>query len=240
MEIINKQTLSVFVATVIFNFTLHAQGDQIDHPVKVAGAMRNVMWEGKLSGVIDIDTISGRKQLYGIGPVEYLTGEILIADGKAYKATVVDDTTMRVEETFEIKAPFFVYAQVSRWKEQLLPDSVQNLVQMEAYISKARKNTEPFAFRVVGEAETASIHIVNLPKGTKVNAPDDVRIGQVDYILRNEEVMLVGFYSTQHQGIFTHHDSFIHIHLLTASQSKLGHLDQIKFRIGSAKLYLPE
>jgi acetolactate decarboxylase len=43
----------------------------------VAGAMKNVMWKGQLFGTIDLDTIFNKQHLYGLGPVEYLTGELL-------------------------------------------------------------------------------------------------------------------------------------------------------------------
>jgi acetolactate decarboxylase len=43
--------------------------------VNIVGAMRNVMWKGQLQGSINLDTISDRKNLYGLGPVEGLAGE---------------------------------------------------------------------------------------------------------------------------------------------------------------------
>ena len=98
-----------------------------DTTVQVIGAMRNVMWKGELHGTIALDTIQNKEHLYGLGPVEYLAGELLIIDGKSYKSTVVADTEMRVEETFDAKAPFFVYANVPNWKEQHLPDSVRTI-----------------------------------------------------------------------------------------------------------------
>ena len=68
-----------------------------DTTVQVIGAMRNVMWKGELHGTIALDTIQNKEHLYGLGPVEYLAGELLIIDGKSYKTTVVADTEMRVD-----------------------------------------------------------------------------------------------------------------------------------------------
>ena len=86
---------------------------------------------GQLYGNINLDTIGNKINLYGLGPVEYLAGEILIIDGKSYKSTVVTDTTMKVEETYNIKAPFFGYANVAKWTEQTLPDSILTIQQLE-------------------------------------------------------------------------------------------------------------
>ena len=81
------------------------------------------------------------------------------------------------------------------------------------------------------------IHVQNLPEGTKVSSPEEAHQGQTNFTLKNEQVEIVGFFSTEHQGIFTHHDSYLHMHLLTTDESKMGHLDQVEST--EMKLYLP-
>ncbi len=167
------------------------------HPagaVSVVGAMKNVMWKGQLGRTIDLDTISNREHLYGLGPAEYLSGELLIIDGRSYKSTVDTDTTMKIEETFKAGAPFFVYGNVDRWTEHDVPDSVRTLPQFEGYLDRMTTNaTRPFAFRLTGTVEAATIHIVNLPPGATVSSPDDSHRGRRIYTLRNEPSEIVGF-----------------------------------------------
>jgi len=64
--------------------TSQKQEPKTESTVQISGAMRNVMWKGELFGTIDCDTIADKTHLYGLGPVEYLTGEILIIDGVGY------------------------------------------------------------------------------------------------------------------------------------------------------------
>jgi acetolactate decarboxylase len=64
-------------------------------------------------------------------------------------------------------------------------------------------------------------------------------VGKTNYEIKQQEVMLVGFFSTEHKTIFTHHDTFLHIHLITEDKTKMGHLDEIKIAKGSAILFLP-
>ena len=71
--------------------------------VTAIGAMRNVMQKGQLYGTLHVDTIPNKNHLYGLGPLEYLTGEVLIVDGHAYKSTVKNDSGMLVEESFDCK-----------------------------------------------------------------------------------------------------------------------------------------
>ncbi|MEJ8800408.1 acetolactate decarboxylase [Pontibacter sp. H249] len=245
---INKQVMQLLGLAGILGFISCSTSDQHAEtavatatPVQVTGAMRNVMWKGELQGTIALDTIQPKEHLYGLGPMEYLAGELLVADGKVYQSTVLTDSTMKVEEVQQAKAPFFVYGNVPQWHEQALPDSIQSIKQLENYLDQVTQNSQrPFAFRLKGEIQSATIHIVNLPEGTKVSSPDEAHQGQVNYQLDNEQVEIVGFFSTEHKAVFTHHDTYLHMHLITADKTKMGHLDEVKLRSGVIKLYLPE
>lgn len=219
------------------SYTLKAQVGS----VQVVGAMKNVMREGKLFGVINIDTISKKSKLYGLGPVEYLSGELLIVDGITYKSTVINKEQMKVEEMRSVKAPFFVYSNQIEWDSILVPATVSNLQELEKFIDERTQSTnEPFAFKLKGIIPIAKIHIVNLPSGTKINKPDDTKKGQMNYEIRNEKSTIIGFFSRTHQSIFTHHDTYMHMHLITDDKQKMGHLDDLRFTNTTPILYLPK
>jgi acetolactate decarboxylase len=208
--------------------------------IKIAGAMKNVMWKGKLGGIINLDTISNKKGLYGLGPVSYLTAELLIVDGKTYLSRVIDSATMSVEENSKVEAPFFVYGNANEWQKEKLPADVTDIASLEKFIDgKTKDFKRPFIFKLKGTVNSADIHIQNLPKGTMVSSPDEAHSGQVNYDLENEEVEIIGFFSTEHQAVFTHHDSYMHMHLITEDRSKMGHLDKVEFKDGEVELYLP-
>lgn len=208
--------------------------------VRVVGEMRNVMWKGELSGNIYLDTIAKKKDLYGLGPLENLAGEIVIVDGKAYKSTVVSGTSMKVEETYDIRAPFFGYANIPKWTYRSLPDTVRTIGDLERYLDATTKDhARPFMFRLIGTVEKAKIHIVNLPEGSTVRSPAEAHEGQVTYHLANAQSEIIGFFSTQHKSIFTHHDTFIHMHLITTDRQSMGHLDEMLIKKGTMNLWLP-
>ncbi len=241
----NKLLISLMAINSIFMCFLLLLGSVIHSigqtkKVHISGAMRNVMMKGELQATIDLDTIRNKEHLYGLGPLEYLRGEILVKDGVAYKGTV-DASPMQVEKSFDVKAPFFVYANIDQWKEYGLPDSVHTLSQLDAHLDHISVNrSRPFAFKLVGNVIEADIHLVNLPANTKVNSPADAHLGQRDFKLQQKEVEMIGFFSTQHKAIFTHHDSNIHVHLITADEKTMGHLDAVRFDAKNIKLYLPE
>jgi acetolactate decarboxylase len=210
-----------------------------DSLVSVSGAMKNVMKRGELGATIHLDTLNHKIGLYGVGPLAYLRGEIMIYNGDCYISRVTEDSMMKVVSSHEASAPFFVYSRVQEWDSFPMPNTIQNTRQLENYIdSLSKARSRPFAFRMEGRVEQAQIHVQNLPKGSSVSSPEEAHRGQVKYKLEQEKVFITGFFSTQHQGIFTHHDSYLHMHLLTADKQKMGHLDQAEW--GRMQLYLPK
>lgn len=230
----------VILLVLISFFRVKESFAQQSNVVKITGEMRNVMQKGQLYATINLDTISDKKHLYGLGPVENLLGELLTIDGRSYVSTVTSDSTMKVEETFKIGAPFYGYANISNWKEQTIPDSILTIQSLEGYLDVLSKaDDKPYIFKLIGTVESAKIHVVNLPKGEQVNSPSDTQKGQVSYRIQNEEVEIIGFFSRQHQSIFTHHDTYLHLHLITKDRLKMGHLDELLLKKQSSKLYLP-
>ena len=162
--------------------------------IEIVGAMKNVMWKGELASSINLDTISDKNGLYGLGPVSYLTGELLINNGKSYVSKVTSDSTMTVEKTFKTSAPFFVYGNVTEWNEIDLPSDVKTIQDLEKLIDdKTTEFKRPFAFKLIGQVSSAIIHIQNLPEGIKVSSPDEAHQGQTNYNIANENAEIIGF-----------------------------------------------
>jgi acetolactate decarboxylase len=235
-----KLSIILIGYTVLLMTNSYATARQADSGVKIIGAMKNVMWNGQLYGNIYLDTIADKQHLYGLGPVEYLSGELLIFDGSSYKSTVLSEMTMKVEETYKVQAPFFGYENIDKWEEQRLPDSVQTMKQLEVYLDRITGSARrPFMFKIASTVDEATIHIVNLPQGTIVKSPNDAHLGQTNFSLKDEEVDILGFFSTDHKAVFTHHDTYLHMHLITSDRKKMGHLDYVFFKKGTIKLFLP-
>ena len=175
-----------------------------------------------------------------MGPLSYLQGELLIHAGRVYVSKVVNDSVMAVEVNAAVSAPFLVYSRVREWQVLQVPDTLTDLKGLEAYLDQiTRDRKRPFAFQLVGPVAEARIHVQNLPPGTTVSSPAEAHQGQTDYIIRDTPAEIIGFFSTAHQGVFTHHDSYVHAHLLTADRRWMGHLDAVTFVGEGMRLYLP-
>lgn len=208
---------------------------------QIAGEMRKVMREGELGPVIAIDTISNAAHLYGLGPAEYLSGEIMVLDGEGYLSTVKDGA-IEVTETLNIKAPFFGYARIESWKEVDIPDTIASLKQLERFLTEnTSQEMNPFFFKVTATVDSANFHVMALPKGTPITSPQEAHtLGRKDFQVQGKEAELLGFFSTEHQAVFTHHDTFVHIHLLMDDLKEMGHLDALWIRKGTARLFVPQ
>lgn len=230
-----KQLLLFF--SIISTNLLSAQNSE----VKVQGAMKNVMRKGELHGTIKLDTIQSKSNLYGLGPLEYLKGELLIYNGISYVSKVGANGKVLMEKTYQVQAPFFVYANVESWIEIKIPQKVRTIQQLEKFLDEYTKNMKrPFAFRLEGEFELVNFHIQNLPDNSIVSSPEDAHVGQSKYSRMPVKGKILGFFSTEHQTIFTHHDSYIHMHFVNESETEMGHIDDLKLNPkGKIKLYLP-
>lgn len=104
--------------------------------------MKNVMWNGQLQGTIHLDCISNKQNLYGWSPIEYLNGEALIYDGIAYRSKVVNDPQIEVVTDYDIKAPFFTYANIKDREAYALPNHVLSLHNLEKHLDSLTQNSE--------------------------------------------------------------------------------------------------
>lgn len=221
----SERSLSLLYSVAFLVSALSAQNG----PVIATGAIRNTMFNGQLAGLIDLDSIA-KPGTFGIGPLEYLLGEVLLFDGMVFVSAMEKNLDMHVVQRTEVRAPFFVHQHVGEWATVELPDSVMDLHTLDAFLS-ARFATigTPFAFRISGVMASTDIHIMDVPMGTEVNNPDDAHRHNKDHHLADSAMDLIGFFSTKHKAVFTHHDTNIHVHAITVERNWMGHVEDVHF-----------
>ena len=102
------RTIKYFISLIFLTFLNSCNYNTNINNVKVIGKMSDVMWEGKLEGLISTDTIS-LKGTYGLGPLENLNGEVLVFDGTTYISGINSNEKLYVNKAEAAKSPFFVY-----------------------------------------------------------------------------------------------------------------------------------
>lgn len=202
---------------------------------KNIGILREIMHQGKYEARVAIDTLD-KTNLYAVGALETLSGELTIVNGKVF-ATKVQDDSIQLIPMKEAKATLFVYARVQVW-DTLTIDSSNDLEQTITEIVESRNYDKPFPFLVKGSPNSVVYHVVNFDP---VNGDFSKHKEGAKYdTLTNEAVQLLGFYSTNAKGLYTHHTTNMHVHLVNESGAKSGHLEEVDFTNQSFHLLIPK
>jgi len=216
-----------------------------DNLVKYSGKMSKIGQESRVDAEIMIDSIKG-KHLYAIGPVENLRGEIIVWDNKPFVAAITEDKRPYLQKNVkQLKAIFLVYADIEKWDTVLLTNKISSLKELEKAITNAAylhgtDTSTAFPFLILGKVKEGTGHIMFKDTSIIDITPAALKEANHKNTFNNQLVQMLGFYSQHHQTIFTHHDSFLHIHYRMANKYQAGHLDMVSFIEGvPVKLLLP-
>lgn len=209
--------------------------------VKVIGALRNIMMDGDLSAYVKLDTLT-KTNLYALGPVADLKGELMIMDGKVYSSEK-KGTSLKNKKDRVSYAAMLVYSRVENWKPVSVNAKVENYAALEKLI-KATAESEgydiekPFVFRISATPTAMDFHVIDWEKGTEHTMENHKQFAYKG-VVRGKPVEFLGFYSTRHKSIFTHHTTNMHVHTLEKKSGTVGHLDNVQFN-GTITVFLPQ
>lgn len=207
------------------------------------GEQREIFKSGRADASISLTELSGLADLYALGPVAGLDGEITIFNSRAYVCQVRGDAdAYTVDRTFSHGAIFLAWAQMREWEDLQVPESVPDYRALEAFVMQAARTQGidldvPFPFLMSGRAHEIVWHInVDRTDGRPITR-ELFRKSKQPYILRRESVDIFGVYSDRHGGVFIGEDMKIHIHFVSRDTAATGHIDDIA--PGSLTLRLP-
>lgn len=157
----------------------------------------------------------------------------MIWDGMALVSRV-EDGAVATSTDFKGGAAFLVYAQVRDWQSVEIPADLEGSQELELFIRRAAADagvdvSRPFPFLISGTPELVKFHVVD-KKDDLPHSPEEHERIKVPFELGDTMVEIVGFYSETHQGIFTHHDSNVHMHVRTLDNRTAGHVDELWIR----------
>lgn len=86
------------------------------------------------------------------------------------------------------------------------------------------RHIQPFPFKLEGVLDSVDYHIL-VPK-THGQAQAGHGHGAKKISGRNSDAEIIGFFSKNHEGVFTHKGSFAHLHVVERN-GQSGHVDEI-------------
>lgn len=172
------------------------------------GMARNVMMGTDLSPQVQLDSLLERPHLYALGPVDDLQGELMVVDGRA-RASVVVKGKQELRDASKMRAPFLVYSYVPAWTEIKLAAPIESADMLEQLLAKyAQAHGIPagtaFPFRLTGVFDEVKYHVIMRNKNEKQHAHEAHNKAKQHFVETEVAGELLGFFSTQHEGVFTH------------------------------------
>lgn len=220
------------LSPLLIGFLLFALQSCSDKPydVKVAGNVKDVMHGKSLENHIRLDTILA-PGIYGVGPNENLRGEITVVDGVPYVSTV-ENGKMVTRIDSSVSAPFFVYSpfkyrkvrETVSWRS--VKDIENTLKRLKGYFNIPKNQAFPFV--VEAEFSKIQLHVIMRDPNEKEHSHEAHKEAKVPFKYKSIRGRLIGFYSTEHEGVFTHEGSHIHVHFLSNDGKITGHLDNLR------------
>lgn len=196
------------------------------------------MREGDLTTHAEIGNDVRVESLIAVGPLERLSGEITVSEGRCSIAQVVDGN-VQTSSNCLVKAPFLVWSNPKAFVPIANSISVVSLGQLNSEIESILKGgrvdpSRAIPLKVRGRFKSVRYHVLNLPAGYvgKMSHSEHSKIKRSFTFDTPEAVELVGFFSNQHHGVFVHHGESLHLHMVNRDGSKSGHVEDFEVSSG--------
>lgn len=229
-----------YIITSMFIFLMLACSSPESMQVRIFGEMRQIMMKGNLSATVRLDTLKG-KDLYGIGVREELSGEIIMLDNQVYITSVADSASLSTSRSADVSAALFIATDVAHWQRTPAIERVENFTSLDSIIEQVAiargiNPEKPIAFKIEVVEGTVDGHVIHWKPGI-VHTHENHKQFAIRKTLTGRS-QLLGFFSKHHQGIFTHHSTFTHIHALGEGGDPVLHVDQLN--ISKLNFYFPK
>jgi len=204
-----------------------------------------MLHEGKAGAVVALDSLLPNHELYAVGALADLSGEVTIVGGRVYLSYPDGSEDVRTETTTKTNAgaALLVTSMVAAWDSVRITEPI-SFEDLDEKIGKLAASAgidvdERFPFLLSGELEDLQWHVID---GRKIasgeSSHEDHHAAAIHLKLGRTRATLVGFYSDKDQGVFTHMGSRTHIHCALDEPLSTGHVGHVTIPVG-ATLMIP-
>lgn len=210
-----------------------------DGQVRVYGALREMFHEDRIGPRVSLAEMLPSDDLYAVGALAELAGEVTILGGEAHLARP-EGGSARTERRArsDAEATLLVAANVPAWRSAAIERAIgfDEIDTRIAELAEAAGMTldERFPFLLEGEFEDLRWHVIDGRRltGEETSHRDHLAAAVLTQRDRTPAV-LVGFYSEDDQGVFTHMGSRTHIHCVVEDPLAAGHVDHVVVPAGT-------
>ena len=212
-----------------------------DGEVKVHGALRAMLHEGKTDAAVSLSTVLPDPDLFALGALAGLAGEVTVLGGTAYLTYPqgTDQARTEMAASSDAGAALLVAARVPDWRTVRM-SSGTSFAELDEAIAKLAESVgwgadARYPFLMEGEFEALRFHVIDgtrLPAGG--GAHGDHATASVQLERPRAAARVLGFYSPRDEGIITHMGSRTHLHCVLEEPLASGHVDHLVVPAGTA------
>jgi alpha-acetolactate decarboxylase len=213
--------------------------------VETFGSLRDIIHAGRLEGRAALSAALSRPHAYALGALARLDGEFVIVDGKVWETRPGERGSLRATAyaARADSAALMVVSHVTGWHDIPVMRAIPIQALQETLAARATllglPRSGPFPFLIEGPVTGLRWHVADGRLLARGPSSHEAHLKASVHGARDSiSVTLVGFYSDHHQGVFTHHDSQVHMHVLLAAEAIAAHVDSVCVSPG-AVLRLP-
>lgn len=224
--------IQIVVATIVAsvtNMAANANGREITN----YGHYKKMIHMKKTKGVINLRNAIPSVNSYAVGAIQQGLGEITVLNGKVWLDYGKDGignslNTIPADE----KAALLAVSQVKEWQNSNIHNALSKEELFEAILKKAKErglnSKKPFPFLLEGNFRKLLIHVINGQNPKFGGHGGKVKLFYQEKEEReNQEATIVGFYSANSQGVYTHPGESWHLHAVIRDENIGAHVDDI-------------
>ena len=209
---------------------------------RVFGTLHALMHEGKTGPEVALSSIAPGPPAYAVGALSELRGEVTVLDDVVWLAYPNDDGTARVTKvrTTGEQAALLVTANVAAWRRipiavAVAPDKLDDEIERLAQANDVDL-TRPVPLLIEGDFADLDWHVIDGRKMATAKTHEEHAAAAVRGSVMRAKGTLVGFFSTRHQGVFTHMSKKTHFHVVLPAEGVSGHVDAVTLLQGATLL----
>lgn len=215
------------------------------------GEMHEAIGQQKSHGRVLLSDLVKRPNVYAVGALKDLAGEVTVENGKIIATKVdADGKVETISKASTLQATMLAGASVDSWATQPVTHDV-NHADFDTFIANAaaesKVDTEkPFAFMVEGEFTNVRLHVINgaCPVHARMKATKlDTAHRPFEQTFATIKGKLIGILAKDAVGKLTHPATMTHVHIIytdeQTGQLLTAHAEQMGLAAG-ASLKLPQ
>jgi acetolactate decarboxylase len=200
----------ILLSGLVFN----SCGQKENPSVQIYGTLFEIMHKGDLSSRISLNQFDNDSNIFGLGALKDLKGEILILDSKPYISYEADNGEVGISNDINYQAALYVHAVVKKWNKLKLPTTINTTQQFEKHIETISgvngiNIEEPFPFMIKGIITKTEWHIINWDSNDTVHSHKKHMEYGLSGVFEDKPITILGFYSKNHKTIFIYFHSFV-------------------------------